>query len=218
MQINADFAKPAFVRPRDDDWRPSPLPGVERLMLDRIGEEVARATSIVRYAAGSRFSSHTHDLGEEFLVVDGVFSDSSGDFSAGSYVRNPPGSSHAPWSDDGCTIFVKLRQFDPTDTARVVIDSASSNGWSQAPGQAGHRLDLYSIGSETVDMLRLSTGNELLADGANGGVELFVFSGRLAGEDIEAPRWSWLRLPPGETRRLSAMEPTTVYRKTGHLT
>ena len=88
MQLNADFSQRALIRPTDSPWVASPMPGVERRMLDRIGEEVARATSIVRYAAGSRFSAHHHPGGEEFLVLDGVFSDERGDYPAGTYVRN----------------------------------------------------------------------------------------------------------------------------------
>lgn len=218
MQINADFQKPALVLPEEDAWRPSPLPGVDRLMLDRIGDEVARATSIVRYAPNSRFSSHTHDQGEEFLVLDGVFSDSSGDFPAGSYVRNPPGSSHAPWSDGGCTIFVKLRQFDSQDTARIVVDSGSSGAWEPSGLPGIDRLPLHHFGSEKVDLLRLSSGAELTADGEQGGLELFVYDGALGGTDFVADRWSWLRLPAGEVRQLRANMETIAYRKTGHLT
>jgi hypothetical protein len=61
-------------------------------MLDRIGDEVARATSIVRYAPASHFSPHVHDGGEEFLVLEGTFQDEHGDYPVGSYVRNPPTS------------------------------------------------------------------------------------------------------------------------------
>ena len=56
MEINADFTKRAVVHGAQMDWIPSPMPGVDRRMLDRIGDEVARATSIVRYAPGSAFS------------------------------------------------------------------------------------------------------------------------------------------------------------------
>ena len=69
-------------------------------MLDRIGDEVARATSIVRYAPGSSFARHEHAKGEEFLVLEGIFSDDSGDYPAGFYVRNPPGSGHTPFRKD----------------------------------------------------------------------------------------------------------------------
>lgn len=120
MRLNADFALPVVIRPGDSPWVASPLAGVERRMLDRIGEELARATSIVRYAPGSHFSAHGHPGGEEFLVLDGVFSDERGDYPAGTYVRNPIGSRHAPFSREGCTIFVKLMQFDAADRAEVV--------------------------------------------------------------------------------------------------
>src|SRR6059058_5957976 len=107
MRINADFTKRASVHAGAADWVQSPMAGVERRMLDRIGDEVARATSIVRYAPGSHFSPHTHDGGEEFLVLEGVFSDEHGDFPAGSYIRNPPQSRHTPGSERGCVLFVK---------------------------------------------------------------------------------------------------------------
>ena len=124
MELNADFSRRAVVHAASLAWTPSPIAGVERRMLDRIGDEVARATSIVRYAPRSRFSPHTHGGGEEFLVLDGVFQDEHGDFPPGSYIRNPPTSSHTPGSAPGCTIFVKLWQFDPDDRTHVRLDTA----------------------------------------------------------------------------------------------
>lgn len=126
MKINADFARRAAVPTDRVEWVPSPMPGVERKMLDRVGDEVARVISIVRYAPGSRFSPHTHDGGEEFLVLDGVFQDEHGDFPTGTYVRNPPGSRHRPGSKPGCTILVELRQFDLDDREHIVVDTAAS--------------------------------------------------------------------------------------------
>jgi hypothetical protein len=123
MELNADFSRRAVVHAASLAWTPSPINGVERRMLDRMGGEVARATSIVRYALRSRFSPHTHGGGEEFLVLDGVFQDEHGDFPAGSYIRNPPTSSHTPRSEAGCTIFVKLWQFDPDDRTHVHLDT-----------------------------------------------------------------------------------------------
>ena len=123
MHLNADFDQRIVIRPEDREWVASPAGGVERCMLDRIGEEVARATSLVRFAAGSRFDAHTHGGGEEFLVIDGVFSDETGDFPAGSYVRNPIGTEHSPHTDQGCTIFVKLHQFAKDDTTPVSINT-----------------------------------------------------------------------------------------------
>jgi len=125
MNLNADFGARAAVHATRLDWTPSPIPGVDRRMLDRIGDEVARATSIVRYAPHSHFSPHTHGGGEEFLVLEGVFQDEHGDYPAGTYVRNPPTSSHTPGSEPGCTIFVKLWQFDPRDRRPVRTDTSS---------------------------------------------------------------------------------------------
>ena len=70
MQINSDFSQRVVVRPEDYEFIDSPLAGVSRVMLDRAGDEVARATSIVRYKAGSGYSAHTHNGGEEILVLD----------------------------------------------------------------------------------------------------------------------------------------------------
>src|SRR5271165_7605334 len=119
MNLNSDFGARAAVHAARLDWTSSPIPGVDRRMLDRIGDEAARATSIVRYAAHSRFAPHTHTGGEEFLVLNGVFQDEQGDYPAGAYVRNPPTSSHTPRSEAGCTIFVKLWQFDPDDRTQL---------------------------------------------------------------------------------------------------
>ena len=111
QRLNADFDKRVALHAADIPWQASPMAGVERRMLDRIGDEVARATTIVRYAPGSQFSAHVHTGGEEFLVLEGVFQDEFGDFPAGSYIRNPPGSKHTPGSEPGCTILVRDVRF-----------------------------------------------------------------------------------------------------------
>src|SRR6266576_1334516 len=132
MELNADFSQRAVVHAAKLVWTPSPIAGVERRMLDRIGEEVARATSIVRYAPASRFSAHTHGGGEEFLVLDGVFQDEHGDYPAGCYVRNPPTTRHPPGSAPGCVLFVKLWQFDLEDRTKVRRD-AQAVAYRSAP-------------------------------------------------------------------------------------
>ena len=135
MELNADFSQRVAVHAARLPWVASPIAGVERRMLDRIGDEVARATSIVRYAPASRFSAHTHGGGEEFLVLDGVFQDEHGDYPAGSYVRNPPTSRHTPGSAPGCVLFVKLWQFDLEDRTKVRRD-AQAVAYTSAPDRA----------------------------------------------------------------------------------
>jgi anti-sigma factor ChrR (cupin superfamily) len=215
MNINADFSRLAIVDRSKTHWIASPAPGVERIMLDRIGDEVARATSIVRYAPGSSFARHEHAKGEEFLVLEGVFSDESGDYPTGCYVRNPPGSGHAPFSKDGCRILVKLRQFDPQDLAPVVIDTERAQEWQSGDGV--DTLPLHSYGSEQVDMVRIAAGREYSVAANPGGVEILVVSGAVRYGDDYLCAESWLRFPPPHAASLTIVGDCLLWRKRGHV-
>ena len=215
MRVNADFNRRTLVRFEDSDWVPSPMAGVERKMLDRIGAEVARATTIVRFAPGSAFSAHTHDGGEEYLVLDGTFQDESGDFPAGSYVRNPPTSSHTPAAQEGATILVKLHQFDQSDRTHIEIDSTSA-AWMPV-GDGVEALPLHKDAREEVVMERWAPGTSRTLDAA-GGLEIFVLDGSVeeGGETLAA--WDWLRLPTGSRATATAgANGARVWIKTGHL-
>jgi hypothetical protein len=126
LLLNADWSQRCVVNVHTLPWQPSPSPLVHRRLLERNGGEVARATSIVRYAAGAKFDWHEHGLGEEILVLSGTLSDEFGDYGPGTYLKNPPGSSHAPFSEDGCTLLVKLRHLSPDDSDRVVVHTHQS--------------------------------------------------------------------------------------------
>ncbi len=196
MNLNADFGARAAVHAARLDWTPSPIPGVDRRMLDRIGDEVARATSIVRYAPHSRFSPHTHGGGEEFLVVEGVFQDEHGDYPAGTYVRNPPTSRHTPGSEPGCTIFVKLWQFDPDDRTQLRIDT-SALAFVPAPGLPG--IELAPLFEDSLERVRLErwAPDVMIETPLPGGVELLVLDGGFSEGGEEFTKYSWLRLPAG---------------------
>jgi anti-sigma factor ChrR (cupin superfamily) len=216
MLIHADVGRPASVNSATLVWTSSPLPGVERRMLERDGGEVARATSIVRYAPGSSFAPHTHGGGEEFLVLEGVFSDETGDYPAGWYVRNPPGSAHTPSSAPGCVIFVKLRQMRPSETEHVRIDTRAAEGWVDGP--PGVRLrPLFVDAVETVEMLRLAPGAVLPDTAYPGGVEILVVEGDLHDSGGSRGTGSWLRLPPGAHYGASSGGGALLWRKRGHL-
>lgn len=194
MNINADFDVPAFVHAADQEWINSPMPGVLRKPLDRVGDEVARATSIVKYAPNSTFSAHTHHGGEEFLVLDGVFQDEHANYPAGYYVRNPPQTRHTPRSEAGCTILVKLWQFDPQDTQVVQIDTAMQEPVLDPNNTAIQTIALTDNQFESVSMQFWAAGATIKRHCA-GGVELFLMSGeaRINGEFLKAE--SWMRLP-----------------------
>jgi anti-sigma factor ChrR (cupin superfamily) len=217
MQLNADFARRAVVHAGRLDWVASPMPGVHRRMLDRIGDEVARATSIVRYAAGSHFSAHVHDGGEEFLVLDGVFQDEYGDYPAGTYVRNPPTSRHTPGSSGGCTIFVKLWQFDPTDRTEVRIATAAQTFSPVAERESVSLLPLFQDATEQVRLEEWAPEARLDVPAPHG-LELLVLAGSFDDQGERFVEQSWLRIPPGATfAGVAGQAGCRVWVKSGHL-
>jgi ChrR Cupin-like domain len=217
MELNADFSRRVAVHAAGLPWVPSPTAGVDRRMLDRIGAEVARATSIVRYAPASRFPAHVHGGGEEFLVLDGVFQDEHGDFPAGSYIRNPPRSRHTPGSAPGCTIFVKLWQFDPDDRVQVRLDTNTLSFRPVTDRPGVETMSLFQRPDEDVRLERWAPAAEI-AFAPEGGLELLVLDGGFteAGESF-APQ-SWLRLPAGAMLRArAAADGCRLWVKEGHL-
>jgi len=198
MDLNADFSKRAAVHGGQLAWLASPMAGVERRMLDRIGDEVARATTIVRYAPGSHFSAHVHTGGEEFLVLEGVFQDEHGDFPVGTYVRNPPTTSHTPGSDKGCTIFVKLWQFDPDDRTQVRQDTGTMAFEADTSRASVETMALFRDAHEEVCLEKWQAGAKvgLVADK---GLEILVLEGGFSEAQEEFSPQSWLRLPMGSS-------------------
>lgn len=214
MELNSDFKKRVVVHSEQLEWSASPMAGVDRRMLDRIGGEVARATTIVRYAPESKFSAHTHTGGEEFIVLDGVFQDEHGDYPAGTYVRNPPTSAHTPGSDQGCTIFVKLWQFDLEDRNQFRKNMADGLG---KPVNGVATVQLHRDSRETVSYSQLDAGATLKNSDA-GGIEMLVIDGSVTegGEMLE--KGAWLRLPEGAALHAKAgSEGAKLWMKTGHI-
>ena len=214
MELHADFSERVVVHSDQLDWTPSPMPGVDRRMLDRIGGEVARATSIVRYAPESAFSEHTHTGGEEFIVLDGVFQDEHGDFPQGTYVRNPPTTAHTPRSDDGCTIFVKLWQFDMDDRTQFRKTMAEE---LSAPVDGVATAVLHRDDREQVTYHHLEAG-AAFENADAGGIELLVIAGSLDEGGEHLGKGAWLRLPEGQAlRAVAGPDGAKVWMKTGHL-
>ncbi|MEY3463661.1 MAG: hypothetical protein RLZZ468_1439 [Cyanobacteriota bacterium] len=216
MELHADLGQRALLATATLPWTASPMAGVERRLLDRSGGEVARATSIVRYAPGSRFAHHSHGGGEEILVLEGTFADELGQYPAGTYLRNPAGSSHAPFSAGGCTLLVKLRQMHPADQSRLVVDTRHSD-WLPGLVRGLEVLPLHAFGSEHVALVRWAPGTVFQPHRHGGGEEILVLGGVFQDEHGTYPAGSWLRNPPGSVHSPWSDPGCTIWVKTGHL-
>lgn len=213
--LHMNFAERVVIDTHAAPWLASPMPGVWRKPLARAAAEHGHATSIVRYDPGSRFSSHPHPDGEEILVLDGVFSDESGDYGPGSYLRNPAGSSHAPFSQQGCTLFVKLHQFAEGDTTTVRLNTQTTP-W--LPGHGGLQvMPLHDFAGEHTALVRWPAGERFLPHRHWGGEEILVLSGTFCDEHGRYPTGSWLRSPHLSQHQPFVEEETVILVKTGHL-
>jgi anti-sigma factor ChrR (cupin superfamily) len=216
LELNSDFAARIAIDTRSSPWTPSPEAGVERKLLDRVGDEVARATSIVRYAPGSRFPSHEHGLGEEFLVLAGTFEDEHGRYPEGTYVRNPAGSRHAPFTPAECELFVKLRQFQAGDASRVVIDTRNTPFRpGLVPGLTV--LPLHEFGTEHVALVRWAPGTYFQPHTHWGGEEILVLEGVFSDEHGDYPAGTWIRSPHLSRHQPFSKPGCLIYVKVGHL-
>ena len=213
MLVNADFSRRAIVAPDQYVWIKSPQSGVERVMLDRLGGEKARATSIVRYAPDSHFPHHQHPGGEEIFVLSGTFSDDDANYPSGWYLRNPPGSSHRPFTDAGAIIFVKLWQMPAGEDRRIRIDTGSPDIWTGPQGQESCML--FASENEQVRLQRFSPQQSIISAEA-GGLELLVLAGEVMLDGSSYQRGTWMRLPAGDALDLaSGPRGATLYLKTG---
>jgi anti-sigma factor ChrR (cupin superfamily) len=219
QSLNTDFAQRVVIRTAEMDWQASPSPTVWRKRLDLVDGEFSRVTSVVRYAAESSFHTHGHPAGEEILVLDGVFSDEHGDYPAGSYLLNPKGFRHTPFSREGCVLFVKLFQYAGDERTHFAIDT-KAEPWTSGDRPGMEVLPLYSEldWPETMCLERMSPGTALPHEVCRGGKEIFVLEGQLEDGDGNYPAGSWLRLPPDSTHTPRSAEGCICYVKRRHLT
>jgi anti-sigma factor ChrR (cupin superfamily) len=210
-----DFTRRVVIDTTRQNWVDSPMPGVQRKPLAREDAERGHATSIVRYEPGARFRAHDHPQGEEILVLEGVFSDETGSYHAGTYFRNPEGFRHAPFSEEGCVILVKLHQFQEDDREHLVIDT------NTAPFEPGHGglqvLHLHQHGAEQVALVRWPAGERFQEHSHPGGEEIFVISGELKDEHGNYPAGTWIRSPHLSRHFPYADKETLIWVKVGHL-
>ena len=180
--------------------------------------ESGQVTSVVRYEPRSRFHAHDHPDGEEILVLEGVFSDEHGDWPAGTYLLNPEGFRHAPFSEPGCVLFVKLRQFPGRERRHVVLDTGKLT-WEPTNTPGLSQKDLYEQAgfSDVTRLERWDAGTEQGMRSYPQGAEFFVLEGGFADEAGEYSQGWWLRLPAGARHRPRSDPGCTLYVKRGGL-
>ena len=213
--LNMDFSQNVVINTTEQAWVASPLAGVWRKPLAREDAERGHATSIVKYEAGASFSSHEHPLGEEILVLEGTFSDETGDYSAGSYLRNPPGFSHAPFSKEGCLLLVKLHQFLPNDTQRVCINT-QTQPWRQGIGGL-EVMPLHEFEGQHTALVKWPANEVFQPHSHFGGEEILVLSGTFQDEHGSYPKHTWIRSAHLSQHHPFVEETTIILVKVGHL-
>ena len=213
--LNMNFDQRVVINTINQPWSKSPMPGVKRKPLAREDAERGHASSIVRYEAEASFSTHDHPLGEEIFVLEGIFSDETGDYPAGTYFRNPEGFRHTPFSKKGCTILVKLHQFLPDDQQHVVIDTNKAD-W--LPGHGGLEvMPLHQHKTESVALVKWPAGEKFKMHSHFGGEEIYVISGEFIDEYARYPAGTWIRSPHMSQHHPFVEKETLIWVKTGHL-
>jgi anti-sigma factor ChrR (cupin superfamily) len=215
MILNMDLSKIACSLPDEQTWINSPADGVSRVPLEREALESGRTTSFVKFAPDSFFPAHQHPQGEELYVLEGVFSDENGDYPAGTYIRNPPGSDHSPFTKEGCRLFVKLDQFQEGDDKQVVIRPEEQHF------QAGignlKVFSLHTFKNESTALVWWPKNEVFQLHTHFGGEEIIVIKGKFIDEHGEYPAGSWIRSPHLSQHFPYVEEKTLIMVKVGHL-
>ncbi len=215
QKLNMNFEVAVSVLPTEQAWESSPADGVSRFPLEREAPESGHTTSLVTFAAGAAFPEHAHPLGEEIFVLKGTFSDEFGDYPMGTYIRNPPGSKHSPFTRDGCKLFVKLEQFHPEDTAHVVV-RPDDHQWRNGIGNLVV-LSLHEFQAQHTALVYWPEDERFQPHQHWGGEEILVISGEFIDEHGHYPAGSWIRSPHLSKHFPYVEEETLILVKTGHL-
>ncbi len=217
VAINGDLSVRVVVDTRAMSWAPSPSGAVWRKRLHLVGPpESGQVTSVVRYEPDSSFPTHDHPGGEEIFVLQGVFSDEHGDWRAGTYLLNPEGFRHTPFSRGGCLLFVKLRQYPGRDRRHVVVNTHDMPWQSTAVSGISIKSLYEQPGySDSTRLEHWASGSTSRARRYDQGAEILVIDGSFEDEYGTHAAGTWVRLPVASSQRASAREGCTLYVKEG---
>src|SRR6266853_6723812 len=213
--IHGDFSVRVVVDTKTLPWTASPSGTVWRKRLHLVGpSESGQVTSVVRFQENSHFASHDHPEGEEILVLEGVFSDEHGDWPAGTFLLNPEGFRHAPFSEPGCVLLVKLRQFPGRERRHVVVVTHKLAWEPSSIPAVGHKPLYQQAGfSDLMRLERWEPRADLGIISYEQGAELFVLEGEFVDEVRAYSAGCWLRLPVGSEHHPRSAGGCTLYIK-----
>jgi anti-sigma factor ChrR (cupin superfamily) len=216
-QINADMSKFVSMDTNSMKWQESPSGTVWRKRLHLVGpSEAGQVTSLVMYEANADFHAHAHPGGEEILVLGGTFSDERGDFTAGTYLLNPQGYEHTPFSKDGGVIFVKLKQYPGDSRSQIVVETQNKE-WieSTVPGVSIKMLYSEHNYPEEMSLQKWNKGASPGKLSYHDGAEILILKGSIQDEFGLHREMSWLRYPAGAEHTPSSPEGCEIYIKRG---
>lgn len=216
MQLNNDFERVVALNTLELPWQGLDVAGAAQRMLEKVGTDELRTTSIVRYMSDSHLPEYTQELGEEIIVLEGEFSDADGAYPAGTYIKNPPGARHAAFSKNGCLLFVKQGHLQHDDTERVVVDVQNSP-WRQGMVAGLSVMPLSEYKGEHNALVRWQPGTVFSAHRHWGGEEIYVLEGVFEDEFGRYPKGTWLRNPHLSQHAPFSQEGCTIFVKVGHL-
>ena len=213
--LNMNFDTRVVINTASQEWQPSPIAGVFRKPLAREDAERGHATSIVRYDANTRFREHGHPSGEEIFVLEGIFSDETGNFPAGSYLRNPDGFIHSPFSKEGCLLLVKLHQFKSGDNEQIRVNTHTTP-WLPGIGNL-EVMPLHSYKGESTALVHWPAGEKFQHHVHAGGEEIYVLKGEFIDEHGRYGAGTWIRSPHMSHHTPYVEQDTIILVKVGHL-
>ncbi|MBN3908794.1 MAG: cupin domain-containing protein [Nostoc sp. NMS1] len=216
QKINENLSVRVAVLSTSLPWYDTEFTGIWYICFESDNEvQDHPVTMLSRFDPGGFFELHGHPGGEEILVLQGNFVDETGIYLPGTYILNPEGFIHHPYSDEGCLTFVKLRQHGGKNRQQV------RKNIYELPWQSGiiPQIEVKPLYQqidfpEKVWIERWQPGTALFNVVESEVKEIFVIEGTWSDELGNYPASSWLRYPPGYSYSPSSAKGCMVYVKT----
>jgi anti-sigma factor ChrR (cupin superfamily) len=215
--IHSDFSQRIVITPKDYLWQSSLIGGVEQMVLEHAVGDGLRSSSIIRYIKNSILTGRLHG-NQEFYVLEGIYSDESGEHAAGSYLRYPAGVSHTyKIGTEGATLFLKSNQIGKGDLQQVIMDTNVCQ-WRQGLVEGLNVISLHEFEGEHVALVKWAPHTQFNTHKHWGGEEIFVLEGIFHDEYGQYSKGSWLRSPHlSQHTPYTEKEGALIYVKVGHL-